>query len=198
MTRLPRMHDSAIRLREWSRQEFHEPESVLSDLGGTGVGFIPDGQHPEWVPLRGNALNRERQWLDAVVFTLGLRRVLGLDVRLAQYEAEDFDFLVSWPADGEQYACPVQLKEVVPEHRNASADLNALIASLKRYPPSIDTIVAIKLNRAGDFDPRTLQVPALPFAQVWLFGCQSQDKNRWFLYGDLLTAPEFSLYRVTR
>nr|WP_163502154.1 hypothetical protein [Halomonas socia] len=48
--------------------------------------------------------------------------------------------------------------------------MNALIGGLTRCGGSKDTVLAVKLNRAGKFDPITLEIPELPFSQVWLFG----------------------------
>ena len=184
-------------MREWSGQEFFDPEGILQEVARSRVGFIPDqGRAPGWQNLRSNELNQERQWLDAAVFTLGVREALGIDARLARHEDDDFDFLVTWPSDGEQNACPVQLKELVPNHLNPDAGLNQLIASLQRYSCPTDTIVAIKLNRTGRFDFNSLEVPALPFRQLWLFGSESADNSRWFLYGNVVDAPRYHSFSI--
>ncbi|HME69885.1 MAG TPA: hypothetical protein VKM54_08455 [Myxococcota bacterium] len=168
--------------REWSKLPLYDPERVLRSLKNIPVRFIPGGRHPQWAGLRTNSLKEVRQALDATIFTFGMSQALGINARLILHEAEDFDFLVSW-VDGEwSNTCPVQLKELVPDHLNPTADLNQLFAELARYPRPTDTNAAIKLNRAGKFDPNVLQIPDLPFKELWFLGSSSPDRTEWFLY----------------
>lgn len=181
------MCENSIRSREWSKLPFYDPEGVLRKvMSRPDLGFIPEDQRPNWKPLRGSTLNQERQWLDAAVFTYGLCQMLGLDARMARFGTEDFDFLVTWTNDETCHNCPVQLKELVPEHINRGPELSSIISGLARLGKSGDTMLAIKLNRAGKFDSTTLKIPPLPFSQVWLFGSISPDLVDWFLYGDCL------------
>src|SRR5271157_673502 len=179
--------------REWAKLPFYDPEGALRNLAeNRSIGFIPGGRHSRWTGLRTNMSKELRQWLDATVFTFGIRQALGVNAHLAFHEDEDFDFLVSW-VDGEWHNfCPVQLKELVPDYLNPTADLNQVIAKLARYQRQTDTNAAIKLNRAGQFNPNVLEVPDLPFKELWLFGSSSPDNTEWFLYRALIALRLFN------
>ena len=84
---------------------------------------------------------------------------------------------------------PIQLKELPPEAVNPEDFINDLIAKLKKYPVSDETIVAIHVNRRLPLTFADLKIPDLRIAQLWLFGGSLPDQSTWFLYGDLTQKP---------
>src|SRR5690606_19753 len=87
--------------------------------------------------------------------------------------------------DSTRHYCPVQLKEVVPEHLNICANFEAVVAGLKHYADSADLTVAIKLNRPDRFDPAELRLPPdLRIGGLWVFGSLSAGQSEFGLWGD--------------
>lgn len=82
-----------------------------------------------------------------------------------------------------------QMKEVVPEPLNANSSLEKVIQSLTMYVDSQDLTVAIHLNRQVHFDPKTLVVPRLRIAALWIFGSITPDQSEWGLWGNFLEEP---------
>lgn len=123
---------------------------------------------------------------DAAIFCVGMSERIGFDVQFAPVEDQDFDFVITWfDDDRKRYYRPVQLKEVAPPHLNAGATVQAVVNSLTRYVDSADTIVAIKINRPGQFNPAELTLPAdLRIGGLWVFASLSGDQSEFGLWGD--------------
>ncbi len=137
--------------------------------------------------MRTNGLKSERELRDAALFCVGMSHVLGTDVWLAPVEAQDHDFVTSWRIGDVQHFCPVQLKEVVPQHLNPAASIAGVLEKLSRYPDSRDVSVAIKFNQCGRFDPACLRVPEnLAIGGLWVFGAIAEDQSMCGLWGDFL------------
>ena len=84
-----------------------------------------------------------------------------------------------------------KLKELVPHDLNPSASLGSLLPGLsRRYAPSENTALAVRLNQVGHIEFDGINLAGIPFGQVWFFGCASPNSERWFLYGDALAAPQ--------
>lgn len=141
--------------------------------------------------LRTNGLKSERELWQACLFAHGLASaVLNTEVYVAPIEAEDFDCVVQWFADGTQFFAPVQLKELVPENVNSNASLNEeLIKLSKKYVASPDLVVAFYLNRQFRLDLNDTAIPKVNIAELWFFGAVSPDLSRFMLWGNLMKDP---------
>jgi hypothetical protein len=139
--------------------------------------------------LRTGGLKEYRERIDAAVFTYGMGRALQLPLHYTTEEASDYDFVVSWIADATQHFCPVQLKEWVPADLNPNQSLADLLAKLAQTPIRTETVLAIKLSRAGQLDFTTLQVPALGWKEAWFFWASAPNRARFTIRGDLLRDP---------
>ncbi len=136
--------------------------------------------------LRTNELKPWRELRDAALFCHFMGERYGTDVRIAKTESGDYDSVATWERDEERVFSPIQLKEVVPAELNPNTDVQAIINGLAKYASAPDLTAAIHLNRAGQFDPRTLVIPTLPVRSLWVFGSVNADASRWVLIGDLL------------
>jgi hypothetical protein len=139
--------------------------------------------------LRTNNLKPWRELREAALFAHFMSERVGTSVRIAKGEEQDYDCIATWESEGVRRFSPVQIKEVVPEYLNPSADIDGVIASLAKYVSSPDLTVAIHLNKRIDFDLSTIRVPKLSIAALWMFGAISPDSSRWGLWGDLLAEP---------
>ena len=112
-------------------------------------------------------------------------------VYIAKTEAMDFDFVSTWFKDGTQHFCPVQIKELPPEDLNAVVTINDIYSKLDRYSGPDNLTVVIRLSRTGRFTFEPWPEQRRPnISGLWLFGCCSPDKSRWFLRGDILHQTE--------
>lgn len=177
---------SELRVRSWERREYFDPARVLRDLR------LLEHDVSRWDVtdrvrrLRTGRLKELREARDAALFAYGMSTALGCAIRLSPGETEDADFITVL-VDGDTLVyTPVQLKELVPEDLNPTADLEQLVSSLAGRPHS-DAVLAVRLNRRQRVEFSTLPQEHLPFAEVWYFGSMSPDANRWFLYGDVLS-----------
>jgi len=182
------------RLRAIQYSEFRDPRQFLVELRNVEPQIAASSLDPKIKQLRTNRLKEWRETRDAALFCYGMGQRIGQSVLLARGESQDYDFIASWVVGDEQHLAPVQLKEVVPVDLNATASLERTICSLAKYVDSEDLTVAIRLNRQEHFDPRTVVIPPLRIAALWVFGSISPDQSEWGLWGNFLEKPEGSRF----
>jgi hypothetical protein len=175
-------------LRHWGTLTYHDPARILRDLRVLEheIASIKDDKVRR---LRTPTLKKYREWRDAALFTYGMSVAHERPMGYATEESSDYDFVVAWIQDNQQYFCPVQLKELVPADLNPRATLQDLLGNLPNYSPGTDTVLAVRLNRRGKMDLKALTMPTIPFKQLWFFWAASPDGNRWTIYGDALKEP---------
>lgn len=183
-----------IRLREIQRGEFRNPADFLVALRGLEQTFASSTLDSSVKHLRTNGLKEWREAREAALFCIGMTQRIGQTIYLSRGESQDYDFVASWVDGDGQHFAPVQLKEVVPESRNANSSVEQIVQSLTKYVDSEDLTVAIHLNRQVHFDPITLVVPPLRIAALWVFASITPDQSEWGLWGNFLEQPEGSRF----
>jgi hypothetical protein len=123
---------------------------------------------------------------EACLFCFGLSCRMGCPIWVIDDQSADHDFLAFRKDNGDEIFYPIQLKRVVPERVNAQDTLQSIIEGLAKYVSSGDLAVAISVNRRMDLDPDAITVPPLPIKAIWIYGCASQDRFRWFIHGNLI------------
>ena len=152
---------------------------------------VASSQLPDKVKsLRTNALKEWRELREAAIFCYGMGQRIGQTVYLARGESQDYDFVASWIVGDIRHLAPVQLKEVVPPNLNPAASLESMIESLTKYVDSEELTVAIHLNQALRFEPKSVVVPRLRIAALWVFAALTEDESEWGLWGNFLEEPE--------
>lgn len=127
--------------------------------------------------------------LDAAVFAHGLRQIMpDRDVCIAEFEAQDHDFVLRFGPPEHPAYCPFQLKVLVPNDVNQSLSPESLLDRLNKYADASDLVVVIKVDRQG-VDPRVLHIPSLRVGELWFFGPDPDTRSGWYLYGDCLGTP---------
>lgn len=178
------------RLREFQRGEFRDPTRFLIALRALEPKVANSSLDARVKQLRTNNLKEWREAREAALFCYGMAQRIGQPIYLCRGESQDYDFVASWVTGSEQHFAPVQLKEVVPEPLNPNSSIEKVIQSLTKYVDSEDLTVAIHLNRQVHFDPKTLAIPQLRIAALWVFGSISPDQSEWGLWGNFLEQPE--------
>ena len=96
--------------------------------------------------LRTNKLKQLREGRDAAIFAYGLEtQVLKVPVWFANAEQSDYDFVVRWVKEENEYFYPVQLKELPPEDLNTTESLDRIYDKLEKYSGADDLLVAMNL-----------------------------------------------------
>lgn len=176
-------------VNSFNELEFFDPQPILVKLRRLELEIAELDMDPKLRALRTSELKVHRERRDAAIFTFGMGIVQGVRIVFAPVEASDYDFVTLWQADETQHFCPVQLKELVPEHLNPSATLGALLDSTRRYSSSTDTVLAVKLNRRGKIDLTASDFSQVPFKEAWCFWSASESGDRWCMYGDAKGEP---------
>jgi hypothetical protein len=179
----------AIWLRTAQKLNYQDPEHFLRRLRSIENAYSGEIIDPNDRALRTNELKKVRETREAALFCHGMSAVLGVKVLFAPSEASDYDFIAAWVSSESCHFVPVQLKELVPSHRNASTSLEDLISSLDKYPSSAGLAVAIHLNRPEYFNPDEIKISHAPVAEIWMFGALSEDQSQWGIWGDFLRRP---------
>lgn len=174
-----------IRTRKFAKYEYGDPRGFLVGLRNLEESL---GESVDKIGrLRTNALKQEREMRDAALFCIGMSERLGLPIRFAPVEDEDFDFVATCSIEQTLCFCPIQLKEVPPEDLNPTSSIDDVLNSLPKYSNARDLTIAIRLNRAIRFDSALVAVAEdLAIGGLWVFGCISPDQSRWALWGDFM------------
>jgi hypothetical protein len=183
-----------LRTRQWASFEYVDPVPILQHL--RAVELELNDLPPHFVEisdrarrLRTNELRSAREARDAALFAHGMAQLVGTKVYYAPVEEADYDFVSMYVVDDTQHFTPVQLKEVPPSDLSANVSLTSVIAGLEKYTHS-DTVLAINYNRRQRLDLSELELPEVPFAKIWVFGCTSPDHSSWVLMGDFRSEPQ--------
>jgi hypothetical protein len=181
---------SSDRARAFQHLEFRDPRPFLVRLREVEPQVANSDLPPKVKALRTNALKWSKELREGALFCYGMAQRIGQTVRLAPFEAQDYDFVASWIVGDTQHLAPVQLKEVVPQDLNSTASVQERVNGLAKYVDSEDLTVVIYLNQRVHFHPAQLVVPPLKIAALWVFGAISPDKEQWGLWGNFLETPE--------
>lgn len=146
---------------------------------------------PKVRSLRTNKLRKWKQSREVALFCEGISQRYNRSIDIAIDEDSDYDCVAKWRDQDIEYFTPIQLKEFVPAKLNYEQKLQDIISSLPaHYPDSKELTVAIYINRKTKIDFNSINIPKnLKIKELWFFGSVSQDKTKWFLYGDFLKDP---------
>ena len=123
-------------LRAAQKLDFKDPARVLVGFRRIEREFAASDLPANVRNLRANELKKMRERRQAALFCYGMSLRLGKPVLFADEEAQDYDFVAMWVTEDQQNFAPVQLKEVVPLHRNPKAAVEHVLQGLKKYPLS--------------------------------------------------------------
>ena len=150
--------------------------------------------------LRTNKLKRWKQSREAALFCEGISQRYHRSIDMSIEEDSDYDCVAKWYDKNIEHFTPIQLKELVPISLNSKVELQNIISSLSiHYPDSEELTIAIYINRKILINFKDIKIPNnLKVGELWIFGGISQDKTKWFLYGDLLKEPHLSYFFLPR
>lgn len=179
-----------VLLNQWSKLSYRNAHDDLVNLRRVETEAAPLLLDERVRALRRNNQKKFREWREAALFCYGIGEVvLRRKVALAVFESLDFDFIARWRDEETEHYVPVQIKELPPKNISPTAELNAVISKLSKYPVSQDTVVVVHVNRRLKLAPGDLDLPNLKIAELWLMGATTPDQSGWFLWGNLLGDP---------
>jgi len=174
----------------WRYYHYFDPQVVLPRIHEVRL-QLKSSSLPEKVKsLRTNHLKHEREAWDAAVFCYLMSKVLDVKMQFCCVEDADYDCIFTWQDSKRQYYTPVQLKELVPTHKNPTCSLDSIINSLQKYADSEDLMVGIKLNRNIQVNFSEIKLPTLGVGEIYCFGATRADESRWALIGDIQSQYE--------
>lgn len=186
-----------IRLKEWMRLDYYDPEPLLVKLREFALSDALLNQPYKVGALRTQELKPYLERRQCAIFAYLMSQVVSSRVDVAYREAGDYDSVMRYRYQDEIRFVPVQMKELVPEFLNPQQSLQDLVDALRsRYPDSSDLTVAVHVNRDTTIRCDELNVEGLQLRGLWLFGGHSEDQSEWRVAGNLLD-PAWST-RVVR
>ena len=135
------------RIRAYSALEYGDPTGFLHKLDELEPRVASSNMDRKVRTLRTNSLKPWRELREAALFSHFMSERIGVPILIAKGEDQDYDFVATWQSGDTRTFSPVQIKEIVPEDLNPSADLEKVITSLSKYASSTDLTIAIPLNR---------------------------------------------------
>ena len=187
---------SNIQRREYDELTWVDPRQVLINLRHMELNF-PNNIDLKVRRMRTNNLKEWREARDAVLFAYGMSQVLKTQIAVAKSEKSDYDFVMRWVKNENEYFLPVQLKELPPDDLNPNVQIKHIFEKLKKYNGPDNLLVAIKINRElKAFDLNSCDnKEKLNISELWYFGCTNPDQSEWFLCGSVLESnPIFHKY----
>jgi hypothetical protein len=172
--------------REWQALEYLSPREVLLKFAEAERQFAERDMPDKVRSLRVRSLRPANYLRQAALFCYGMSHTSRLDVRFALFEDRDTDCVARWLDSDTVHYCPIQLKELVPEHVNASAEIESELGKLTKYTDAREIVVALYINRRVHLDFPIKAPAGLGVSELWVFGATSSDLRRWMLYGNIL------------
>ena len=173
-------------VREWSKLDYLDPEKVLLGLRKIAL-MQPLTELPyNAATLRTRELRQYGEGRQCALFCYFAGKSLGLSIKFTMYEKSDYDCIAYFEKDGVNNFIPIQMKELVPENVNTSANLQKLINSLEKYTDSKDLIVAVHLNQCRTIKMSELTFPTLNIGALWFFGANDSNQSVWTIIGNVL------------
>jgi hypothetical protein len=173
----------AVRIEEWEKLDYSDPEPELIRLREIGLSFAPRVTDDNVRAVRTHSVGYDRQRRDAALFCYGIGHALASKVCYSLVERQDYDFVALWRHGFARVFLPVQLKEFVPGSRNLRDSLSADLEGFARYADSRGLVVAINVNSEVRLGLDDVTAAAIPVAHVWLFGAVRPDQSRWMVCG---------------
>lgn len=179
-----KLSSDSIRLREFCRQEYYDPEKILRSLRQIELDPQLLRLDQEVRELRKREYRKHLEGRQAALFCYAIGKLLNISIEFAYQEISDFDCIAKWADHDEVKYAPIQLKEA--HHIVSVSQINCEIAKLVKYPDSKNTVVAMWVNGSFHGDLSQIEVPQLNLGELWLYGSLSPFQDKWFLFGDLL------------
>ena len=150
--------------------------------------------------LRKHGLRVHKEQREAALLCCAFAALTGNQTyEFASHEQADYDAAFRCREGNLHCYTLVQLKEVVPSHLDPQASIEREVSKLAKYADSEDLVVGVFVNQYNKpFELRRLKIPSVKVSQVWAFGSCSLDQSRWFLFGDLLSEPEYLEFEYPR
>jgi hypothetical protein len=118
------------------------------------------------------------------------------DVCIAEFEAQDHDFILRFgPADDPKY-CPLQLKMVVSTDVSWAQTPEIFLEGLRKYRDASHLVVAVKVDRPVG-RPSNIRSAGTQVGELWFFGPRSGTGECWYLYGDCLGKPQWFEFELS-
>lgn len=174
--------------REWLQYEYQDPEGILVELRKVARTLPLNEFRYDVRTLRSRKLRKFGEGRQAALFCYGMSCRLGVKVRFAQVERQDYDVVIAYEMDGETNFAPVQLKEWTPDILPSPQPLQVELDKLKKYTDSSDLAVVFHLNRQANVLLTELSYPT-NIGSLWFVGYTEPAQNHWTLIGDLLKDP---------
>lgn len=164
MSEKVKLFSDSIRLREFCRQEYYEPEKILRSLRQ-----IELDPHLSLLDQEVRELRKRKYWKhlegrQAALFCYAISKRLNISVDFAYQEASDFDCIARWTDHDEVKYIPIQLKEA--HHIQSISQINSEIAKLVKYTDSKNTVIAMWVNGSFHGDLSQVEVPQLNLGEV--------------------------------
>jgi hypothetical protein len=139
--------------------------------------------------MRTQGLKADREGRDGLLFVHGLGLWSGKKIVLSKSESADYD-LIAGRRDGpdDDATAPwswtkIQHKELPPTDLNPDIELSQLLDGIRaRYKQPTDTVLLIRLNREGTFDPHAVDLTGINFLETWFVWC-SDGGSQWAIWG---------------
>lgn len=183
------------RINEWAALSYYNPRTILRRLVKEGGRHKVGGRStppPNWPS---HQWNTSTEFWDAALVARGLQEWRPeLNVRIAPFHQQDYDFVLRWGTAEMPYYSGLQLKVLVSSDVNPTQSLDGLIRGLKKYADADDLSVAVKIDRS-DVDLNSMRVPELSIGALWCFGQRPENPEIWYLYGDCLEEAQFLDFR---
>lgn len=180
-----------------SKLQYYDPLYAVPELRKVQLAISELQDIPNSIRnLRIRKLKRERELWMAFLLAFGLRARTGRPFLLADDEESDHDVVFATIVKDLPHFLPVQLKEVVPEDLNPTANVQKIIDDTVSKRSYQDTLLAIKITQNYRFDPTEIVVPPFSFAGIWIFAAVSADQSRWALWGDFIDDRLGTIFEV--
>jgi len=176
-----------IQVREFNQMEWVDPRQLLVNLRWLELN-LPADMDENIRRLRTNPLKEWQEARYAALFAYGISNaVLHLPTRFSKTEKVDFDAVMKWQKNSEDYYAPLQVKELPPDDINPDVSLDDILDKLGKYSGEDNLTIVVCLNRRTRIKFQPWDRESKPrVSELWYLGSTDAYQSKWFLYGSVL------------
>jgi hypothetical protein len=185
-----------IQFRSFMALDLADPAIALPRMAAFGNWLASERQagritiDDDVLRLRTSGLKADREGRDGLLFAYGLGLWSGRKIFVAKSESADYDLIAGrrdGAADDLNAAwswTKIQHKELPPSDRNPDIELSQLLAGVRdKYKQPTGTVLLIRLNREGSFDPHNVDLAGITFSETWFVWSSDGGGSKWAVWG---------------
>jgi len=175
-----------IAIRELNNEKQLSPSEAIRFCVKFSNLAAENGMREQVVNFETQKLKHYRELFEGAVFAYGLSHIQnGSVLRIILKEDSDYDLCLVRVEEKQGYTRPIQMKRLVSKDKDPKANLDSLVASLRKYGKARGLTVVIYAEDLLSLDLSSVVLPEnVEVEEIYIFGSNKKTKE-FCIFGEL-------------